>query len=287
MTGALLAFLLLLAPCAHALTTSPNAFRLEDSRQGNLLLGADSAKIEAGEVYGTVVLLWGNLDIYGQADEVLVLSGKVTFHPGARLNKSLIVMGGSFESKAGSKVAPEDVIYRAPGPLWRLLQSAGNIWRDNINWVMKAVAAVIFCLLLWGLGLLLFFLAPALQDVTEKRLLRDWPQNLIVGWFGTLFVPVFLVLLVISVFGIVLVPFYLLLLLAVGLVTYLAAALWAGHRLLPPKRGVRINPWGFLLGLMALQLLWASGVWWGWLPAFFLWSLSWGGLLRGARKLWK
>ena len=272
---------------AEALSVSANAFRLEDSREGNLMLGADDAEIAAGEVYNTVVLLWGNLEVHGQVEEVVILSGKVTFHPTAQLKKTLVVMGGSFESKAGAKVAPEDVIYRAPGPLWRILQSVGNAYRDHFTTVVKVMGAVISCLLFWGIGLLLFYFSPTLQGITAGRLLREWPQNFFVGWLGAILAPVFFALLLISILGIILIPFYVLTLLVAGLISYLGAALWAGHRLLPPKPGQRINSLGFLLGLAAMQLLFFSGLWWAWLPAFLLWLLGWGGLLRGGRQLFK
>lgn len=284
----LLALFCALAPFrAEALSASANAFRLEDSREGNLVLGADDAVIAPGEVYNTVVLLWGNLEVHGQVEEVVILSGKVTFHPTAQLKKTLVVMGGSFESRAGAQVAPEDVIYRAPGPLWRILQSGGNLYRDHFSWVAKLIGSIFVCLFLWGAGLLLFRLFPNLQGLTEGRMIREWPQNFLVGWLGTIAAPIFLALLAISILGIVLIPFYLLFLGILGWITYLAAALWAGHRLLPPKPRERINSIGFLLGLAAMQLLWASGFWWAWLPVLLLWWLAWGALLRAARQLWR
>jgi hypothetical protein len=258
-----------------------------DQKTGSLLLGADSAEIAAGEVYGAVVLLWGELHVHGEVEEVLVLSGKVVFHPTARLKKSLVVMGGSFESRPGAQVAPQDVVYRAPGPLWRALRSVGNLWRDHFDWAAKVLGAVVLCLALWAFGCLLFLALPGLQAATAGRLGKEWPENLLVGWVGTLLAPVFLALLFLSVIGIVLVPLYFLTLLVLAVISYLAAALWAGHRLLPPKPGRRLNAGGFLLGIMAFQLLWASWTWWAWLPVIVLWSLAWGGLLRGARKLWR
>ena len=152
---------------------------------------------------------------------------------------------------------------------------------------MKVVGAAISCLLFWGIGLLLFRLSATLQGITAGRLMREWPQNFLVGWIGAILAPVLFGLLLISILGIILIPFYLLMLLVAGLISYLAAALWAGHRLLPPKPGQRINAVGFLLGLAAMQLLWASGIWWAWLPVFLLWLLAWGGLLRGGRQLFK
>src|SRR5476651_2033173 len=101
--------LLCLAPVgADALTTSDQAFRLEDSKEGNVVLGAEHAALEHGEFRKTILLLWGNLDIFGEVDEVVVLSGHVVFHDGSKLNKSLTVMGGSFESQPGAQVAAEN-----------------------------------------------------------------------------------------------------------------------------------------------------------------------------------
>ena len=117
-----------------------------------------------------------------------------------------------------------------------------------------------------------------------ERLLPHKPPFLFID---EVLAPVFLALLLISILGIILIPFYLLMLVVAGFVSYLAAALWAGHRLLPPKAGQRINALGFLLGLAAMQLLWASGIWWAWLPVLLLWLLAWGGLLRGGRQLFK
>jgi hypothetical protein len=284
----LLAFLCLLLPReASALVASRGAFRIEDSKSGNLLLGAEHARIEQGEVYNKVVLLWGDLDISGQVKDVVVLSGHVTFEPGARLTDKLVVMGGSFTSKPGAVLSPDNVNYELPGPFWRFLRSAAGLWMANVSWLTRAAGALVSCLLLWGFGLGIFWAFPGLQAATADGLLRDGAKNFLAGLLGTLLAPVFLVLLVISLLGIALLPLYFLLAALAGLVSYLAAALWAGHRLLPRKAGKRLNAAGFFLGLLAFQFLWASGVWWAVLPVLFLWTLGWGALLRASRKLWR
>ncbi len=283
----ILFFCLLFPFSADAFTTSPNAFRIIDSKEGNLLLGAEEAVIEPGEVYGTVVLLWGNLTVHGQVEEVVVVSGKVVFEPTAKLTKTLVVVGGSFESKPGSQVAPESVVYQAPGPFWRIIRSTALFWRDNIHWIAKVFAAALLWLVLWGFGLFLFGFFPSLQGLTAGRLMREWPKNLFVGLFGSLVVPVFFVLLVISILGIFLLPIYFLFLLLGGVISYLAAGLWIGHRFFPARPGENLHPWGFLLGLGALQLLLAVGVWWAFLPGLLIWTLGWGALLRGGRRLWR
>jgi hypothetical protein len=267
------------APAAFALQTSPGALRVEDRKEGNVLLGAERATIDAGEIYKTVMLVWGNLEVHGQADEVFVLSGKVTFHPGAKLGKALVVMGGSFESLPGADVAEDKISLRAPGPLWRMLRTAGGLWRDHIGWVAKAVGSAVTCFLLWLAGSLLFSFFPALQGVTANRLGSQWERNLLAGLLATIAVPVLMVLLVISILGILALPVYFALLALAGLISYLGAALWAGHRLLPPAAGRRINYAGFFLGVAALQLFWAVGGW-ALLPLLALWTLGWGALIR-------
>ncbi len=281
-----LLFLLLFLPLsAEALQVAESSLRIEDEKTGNLVLGSDHAVIEVGEIYGTVLLLWGNLDVHGEVKEVVVLSGHVVFHETAKLTKSLTVMGGSFESKAGASMAAESVVFREPGPLWRALRSATDVWREHLDWVVRAVFGLISCLLLWLFGWALFRGMPGFQNALAIG--RDWPKNLVVGVLGSLLVPVFFVLLVISILGIFLLPVYFFCLLLAGVLAHLAAALWAGNRLLPPRPGEKLRPLSLLLGLGALHLLWTVGVWWAWLPALALWTVGWGALLRAMRTLWR
>jgi hypothetical protein len=277
----------LLSSTANALTVSPRSLRIEDSREGNVLLGAEEARVEKGELFKTILLLWGNLDISGEVDKVIVLKGHVTFHAGSKLTSSLVVMGGSFDAESGADVAADKVTMELPGPAWRFLQFAGNLWRENVDWVSKACASIVTCLILWLIGWPLFAFFPRLQAATEGALIPNWPKNLAVGLLGSIGSCVVFVLLIISIIGIVLVPIYFLLLLFAGLTSYLAAGLWAGHRLLPPKKGKKIQPGGFFLGLLALQFLWAVPVWWAALPVILLWILGWGALVRATAKLWK
>ena len=288
MTALIITFLLaLLPPSASALTTSEQALRFEDKSEGNVLLGAEEAVIERGEIYKTVVLLWGRLDVHGEVDEVVVLSGHVTFFEGSKVNKSLVVMGGSFESKPGAGVKPETVVAKEAGPLWRLLRSAGNIWRDHISWIVRAAAGVVSMLLAWLLGWAVFAGFPGLQQALTEKFNQEWPQNLAVGFLGSFLVPVVFILLLVSIIGILFLPFYLMALGVFALLSYAAAALWAGHRLLPPKAGKKLNPLGFLLGLLAFQLLWMLPAWGSAIPVLVLWTLAWGALLRSLKLLWK
>jgi hypothetical protein len=272
---------------ASAVQISNNALRLQDEKNGTLVLGADQAIIEQGERFRTVLLVWGKLDVYGEIEEFVLLSGQVVFHPGAKVTKSLVVLGGQFESKPGADVAAEKVVFQAPGPMWNLLKSAGALWRDYYAGALRWIGAASLCLITWLLGLLVFASFPTLQKNTEGRLSKEWGANLLTGLLATIFTPALFVLLLISIIGIFALPIYFLLLFASGALAYAAAGLWAGHRLLPPKGNRRINPSGFLLGLAVLQFLWTCDVAWASVPAMLLWLLGWGAVVRSLRALWR
>lgn len=282
----ILLFLLSTHP-AQALSTSPHALRLEDKKEGNALIGAEKAVIERGEIYHDVVLLWGQLDIYGEVDEVILLGGHATFHEGSQLKKSLVVMGGSFDSQPGAALASENVVAKLPGPLWSMLKSAGNLWRDHFDGAAKILAGIASCFLAWLAGWLLFYASPGLQKKTADVLMKEWPKHLALGFLGSTVACGLFMMLVISFVGWILIPFYLVFLLVAAWISYSAAALWAGHRLLPPKPGQRLNPWGLLLGFLAFQFFWIVPIWWALIPIFLLWALAWGALVRSMKVLWK
>lgn len=272
---------------AHCLTTSENALRIEDKKEGNVLLGADSAVVEVGELYRTIVLVWGNLEVRGEVEEIVVLSGHVVFHDGAVLKKSLVVMGGSFETNPGAKVATDQVLFQAPGPLWRVLQSFGNLWQEHFNWVARLIGAITSSLILWLLTWGLFRIFPRLQQTLLTNFLQDWWKNLIVGILGSLLVLPLMVLLIISIFGILVLPLYFLMLFAAGILSYITACFWAGHRLLPAREGQQLRPISIFIGIVVMHFFWVVGVWWAFLPGLLLWTLAWGSLLRSLRALWR
>jgi hypothetical protein len=281
-----IAVLFFAASPAFALRTSENAFRIEDSKNGNLLLGAEFAEIAPGERHNNVVLLWGNLAVHGEVKQVMILSGKVVFHPESKVTGDLVVMGGSFESMPGAQIDANRITLKAPGAWWSTITFMGTLWRDHIGWVAKLFGALFLGVVLWGCGLFIFALFPNMRALTADRMGQEWGANLVAALVGMLAVPILFALLMISIIGIAALPIYFLLLGLAALVSYLAAGLWAGHRLLPPKPDAKINLMGFFLGIMILQLLWVVGGW-GIMLMFVLWTLGWGSLVRAVRALWR
>src|SRR5690606_1042520 len=110
-----------------------------------------------------------------------------------------VVMGGSFESLPGAQVTAESVVMKVPGPAWRILRSAGNLWREHRDWVARLLAGLLFSLLTWLSAWGLFHAFPGLQGRTEGRLGREWGMNLFAGVFGAIVACALSVLLVISI----------------------------------------------------------------------------------------
>lgn len=271
---------------ARALALSPNSLRIEDRENGTLVVGSERAELQAGDGYHTVLFVWGRLDVFGETDELVMLSGKVVFHPGSRVKKSLVVVGGEFEAKPGADVAGEKVVFKAASPFWSLLRTAGTLWREYYAGIVRWVGAIFLCVATWLFGMLAFAMFPGLQKITADKLGKEWGKNLFAGLLASVFVPAVLALLVISVIGIVAIPFYFLFLLAGGALAYAAAGLWAGHRMLPPKKGRRLNPLGFFLGVAAMQFFWSVTIPGAGFVAFALWLLGWGAVVRSLKGLW-
>jgi hypothetical protein len=253
----------------------------------SLLIGGEGAEIAPAEKQKSVVLVWGSLDVYGEVEDLKVISGTAVFHPGSKLTNSLVILGGSFESKGGQLIPPDKVEYRDLGFWWRMALKTVGLADHALSRYFFWIASAVFLLGAWGFGLLLFFFVPSLVGLLTGKLLQEGGKNFAAGILGTFLVPVLVGLFIFSLVGILLLPILFFAFFCLAVTSYLAAALWAGHRLIPPAKGQVLQPWGFLLGLTAFQLLWLSGVAWAWLPVWFLWFLCWGRLLRTVSLLWR
>jgi hypothetical protein len=271
---------------ANALITSENSLRIE-ANSGNLILGSERAEIESGEVYRSVILLWGNLDLRGQVKDVLVISGKVIIHEGAVVQEKVVIMGGEFLANSGASISSDQILYRTPGPVWSILQSILRAWVDNLSSILKWVAIFSLNLFYWIFGYFLFAYSSALRGIASGRIFSQLAQNFIAAVFSSFLVPILCGLFIVSIIGILFLPFFLLFLAIILIISYWGAALYIGHRLLPAKGKQNVNPWGFALGLAIFQLVWLINIWWGNLGLLLLCFLAWGSFVRGFKLLWK
>lgn len=260
--------------------SSPSFAGVRWQTTDRLFVGGEGAEIAKEEKFSQVVLLWGSLDVFGEVENITQVSGSLRFHPGSRLTKSLVVMGGDFENKGGQIIPPNQVEFRTPTFWWNFFLRALGLADFALTAYFFWVLGFLLILCFWGFGLFLFFLFPALLKAVGQNLFREFVANYLGGILGFFASPILIALFLISVVGILFLPFLFLAFAFCFLLSYLGAAAWAGHRFLPPQRGQALNPWGFLLGLLAFQLLWFSSVRSVWLVVFVLWFLSWGKLVR-------
>lgn len=281
-----LIFALGMSPQAHALLTAENSLRIE-ANSGNLILGSEHAEIENGEIFESVVLLWGNLHIHGQVKDVLVVSGKVHIHPTGKVKEKMVITGGEFELLPGADVRSDQILYRSPGPVWNVIVSVAKSWQDNIGIVLWAGLLLLLNIFHFLCGSIFFRFSSTFRGILAGRLFTQGFQNFGVGVLGIVALPLAVGLFLISIVGILFLPLFFVLLAISFLFAYWGAALWVGHRLLPPKRGQHLNYWGYILGLSVLQLLWWIGYWPGLLLIWALCFLAWGSLVRAIPMLWK
>lgn len=271
---------------AQALLTSENSLRIE-ANSGNLVLGSEHAEIESGEVYESVVLLWGNLHVHGQVKDILVVSGKVHIHPTGKVKEKMVITGGEFELLPGAEVRSDQILYRSPGPIWNVLVSVAKGWQENIGtflWIGLLLFLNIFHFLC---GSIFFRFSSTFRGILVGRLGTQWLQNIGAAILGIVCLPMAIGLFVVSIVGILLLPLFFLVLVISFLFAYWGAALWVGQRIFPPRRNQPMSYWGYILGLTVLQILWWIGYWPGYLVIWLVFLLAWGSLLRSIPMLWK
>ena len=60
--------------------------------------------IQPSEVFDRIVIMWGNVEFYGTAKELVIIGGTVDLHDGAKVTKKLVVLGGKFNKRDGAQL---------------------------------------------------------------------------------------------------------------------------------------------------------------------------------------
>ena len=261
---------------AFALTTSSSALRIEN--QGTLVLGAERASVEPEDHFHSVVFVYGTLDFYGEADDVVVLSGKVFFHKGSKVSK-LVILSGEYSSEVGSNLNNSNIVFQAPSFWWRILTSLGGVWASLAKGAVFWIFIVFSTLMTWLSGLMAFAMFPKWRERIETKLVRNWARNSFAAILSLLLLPGIIIGLIITLVGIFLLPVLVLILLTLASFSYAGAGLWVGSWFITSKKS-GVHPMGFLLGLVLLEVLWYSGIWGTSAFVLLLWFLAWGSVVR-------
>lgn len=213
---------------------------------GSTTILASDSLIPAGEHFNKVVVLWGNIDFRGQADEMLVIAGHVKLRRGARISEKLTIMGGSLDQEDGASVAGDMATIQAPEGWYRTLFIFTPVIGALFSGGLWFISAAFWILSSWGMGLLCFYLFPGFAKRSAK-IMRE--QKTLAFFWALLSVLLFvpgLVFLVVSILGIALIPLYIALYGLSYYFAHLVGAAWLGNRLNTFFR----RAWGWPLQLL-------------------------------------
>jgi len=210
-TGILLA-LLCLPPALWAQNGDPSF--IEDGDDRTLVIWKDMTIPEEKD-YENVIIAKGDVEFLGSTDALVLVRGKVTLGPNAKIRQRLVVLSGSVVQTPGATLPDDD----KPSTIF----NKGREWLSNLksyfgalpfgetrSWTAPFQTLALF--FLWVLLVFLSGLMPSLFGNAERFLLpgQFLGSGLISLLFWLFLIPV-LFLLTISIVGILAIPFVLLL----------------------------------------------------------------------------
>ena len=251
-------------------------------RAGDVVVLLGSVRFEPAAAANQVVAVVGSVDLGPGVTvdaDVVAVGGDVHVSPGAHVGGDAVAVGGKIIIDQGGEVEGQQTSVDAPGLSEVLgmvgLRSSGV--RPRSPWVSLAHALLQFAVL-FGVGLLLFVVAPRRLDAVAGSLGNAPVKAVLTGVLGVLAVPVAALLLAVTVVGIPLIAVLVLAVVVAGAMGYAALALHLGRAL----------PFHFDRGAPILQLAIGTALLvaigripiLGWLCWIAAWMLVFGAVLR-------
>lgn len=234
---------------------------LSAEAEQSLFLQEGNHQIEASESYHTVVLKGGELELFGEVQNLIVINAKVEVRAGARVLDNLLLIDGSVTEEEGSSIPAISSPNVNSWTNWGWNQNFTESFRDwgkGLVGLLMApiIVAVILSLLIFVaiIGFVLMTIAPGLSELADRSL-HQQPLASIV--WGVLSFPVFVLLcllLTFSLLGIPLIPFV-----AVFFILLILSGIFAVCRALGRMVLERFGRYGdfaqILVGLLLFLLL--------------------------------
>lgn len=222
-------------------------------KKDTVVLWSD-AVVESHEELDSVVVAWGKVHFHGRAKDLVVVGGEVILHDDARVDGSLVVLGGKLHKSEGAKVT-EQVLFELPGHMPKWIAFLGPVfsfaYSEGAALLYVVVRAVFVCLF----GALLYVIAPDLMREAETMAERKPLKSLFWTLMGAfLFIPG-IVVLAISIVGIFFIPLFIMFYAFVYFFcAFVMAANILGHHL-PPRESVVMPPLRFFYGVFIFVLI--------------------------------
>jgi hypothetical protein len=236
---------------------------IEDKAAGSLVVWQDMT-VPENKDYKSVVVMNGDLEFFGRTDHMVLVNGSLKLQEGSEVREKLVIISGKIEQSDGAIIPGEgpSVSWNKEFHFdykWPWFERWKSGWMDHsffkILWIPLFIAIPLaFLVLLFGLALLFFAMAPALSQFADEDIRRNPLACLGFGAVGYLCILPAIVLLCITIVGIPFIPLFVLFIMLVLLAGFFAISRTLGQALLS-KIGFGKNSLSTLLGLLIMFAL--------------------------------
>lgn len=269
----------LLAPAAWATPEAegPSNIFIEQKDSGTIVIWKDVTLPEQKH-YNSVVVMNGHLDFFGTAKHLVLVNGRITLHPGSKVEERLVVLNGRIEQLDGSQTPPP-----TPPTFSDRWQEKWNNLKDkfsNFSWshdsqshdsetpssefwkilwwpfsfaLFLAVSLVLLAVF-YFLSAIFLWITPRLSQNADEYFRSNPLKSLGIGIVAFLLFTPILVLLIVSIVGILLIPFYVLFVCLLGLAGIFTSARALGLVVFE-RLGIHSRFWASLAGFFILWVV--------------------------------
>ena len=194
----------------------------------DLVVSKDITIPERAE-YKNIVVLSGQVDLFGKTENLVILKGLVRIHDKGEVRQKMLVLGGTVERLPGSKIpdSPKPSFadrWKNFGENWiekwkhrieapddeeesdEVIAPPKNHWGKVFAFPFLLAIPLSILIVLFGFAMIFFTLAPKLADRSEDVLKTEPMFSLLWGAAAYLFFTPLIAVLTLSIVGIPLVP---------------------------------------------------------------------------------
>jgi len=213
--------------------------------------------VASGEKHEDVVVISGNLDFAGEADNVVVILGDAKLQPGAKIHDDFVVLFGDSDVHPEATVNGEQVTLEAGESVrdfLKILIIPGAIFSAWAITPVLILAKIMMWLILFGFSVLIFHVFPETKEKSKTYLKTNTVTSLGFGVLGLILAFVIALFLLLSIIGIPLLPLLTVLLFLMLFGGYALAAHYIGE-LIPLKRVKNKEIWSLFFGVIIIAIV--------------------------------
>ena len=230
----------------------------EGKDRHRVIMDSQHFVVEYKEFYDEIVVIGGQVDVYGTVGTLVLISGRVHIHESGVVEKDLVVIGGHLQKTPGATVSGSSV---GTSPFlvdsWNsVIDDAFNNYLDLKSWAgfgffIFEMLVVIFTL--W----LCMYLFPPLHHGVKELILQSPERGLVFGLLYVVLLGPVTIGLFLSLIGMTLLPLIFSLSLVFVFLGYGEAALWLGSQLnkqfslVSPKQEILLA----IVGLIFVEII--------------------------------